>query len=168
MSLCFYPASPPPCWIVPNVLSFSCLSLSEILLLICISNGSTILKDWISLVSVHVSAPAKQTWVILIYLLDSMDLTHVWSSGGYIPHHTGIFRAYLKFMLTMMTDLPTWSLFGPAVWPEIWQSLVLSTKFQSEVWVLFKIEFQSEYLSKGKHTQGQVYQKWKQGLVEPC
>ena len=88
-----------------------------------------------------------------------MDLTYVWSSGGYTPHHTGIFRAYLKVMLTMLIDLPTFSLFGPEVWKETWQSLVLSTKFRSEVWALFKIEFQSEYQSKGKHTQEHVCTK---------
>lgn len=144
-------------WILPNTLCFSSMSLSEMLFLICISNQCTILKDWISLVSVHVSASTRQTWVILMYPLDNMDLTYVWFSGGYTPQHTGIFRAYLKVMLTMLMYLPTFSLFGPAVWPETWQSLVLSTKFQSEVWVLFKTEFQSEYQSKGKHIQEYVH-----------
>lgn len=80
-----------------------------------------------------------------------MDLTCVWSSGGYTPHHTGVFRVYLKVTLTMPIDLPTFSLCGPAIWPKIWKSLVHSIKFRSEVWVLFKIEFQSDYQSKGTH-----------------
>lgn len=146
----------------------SFLYLSEVLFLICISNGSTILKDWIALVSVQVSASARQNSAILIYHLDHTDLTYVWSSSGYTPHHTGIFRPYLKLRLTMLMDLPTFSLLGPAVWPETWQSLVLSTKFRSEVWVLFKTEFQSEYQSLQAHTGTRAHQKWKQGLVEPC
>lgn len=142
-----------------NVLSFSLLSLSEMLLLTWISNGNTTVEDWISLGSIHVSAPARQNWAILMHLLDKMVLTYVWSSRGYTPHHRGIFRASLKVMLTMLIDLPSFSLFGPAVWPEIWQSLVLSTKFQFKVWVLLKIGFQSEYQSKGKHIQEHVCTK---------
>jgi len=126
------------------------------------------LKDWISLVSVHVSVQARQTWAILIYLLDNMDLTYVWSSSGYTPHHTGIFRAYLKVMLAMPIDLPTFSLFGPALWPETRQSLALSTRFRSEVWILFKTDFQSEYQSKGKHTQEHMHTKNEKVSLNPA
>lgn len=72
-------------------------------------------KDQISLVSVHIPVPARETQVILIFSSDNMDLTHVWFFGGYTPHHTGIFRFYLKVTLTMLIDLPTFSLCGPEI-----------------------------------------------------
>lgn len=135
MSLCFYPVPLPPCWILPNVLSLSFLSLSEMLFIICIRNWCAILKDWISLVSVHVSAPARQTCSVFSQEIYNMNLTYFWSSGDYTPHNTGIFRAYLKVMLTLLIDLTASNLLGPSIWTETQQNLMLSTKFQSEVWV---------------------------------
>lgn len=80
-----------------------------------------------------------------------MDLTYAWSFDGYTPQHRGIFRVYLKATLTMLIYLPIFSLCEPEIWPKIGKSLVHSTKFRSDVWVLFKMEFQSDYQSKGTH-----------------
>lgn len=98
VSWSFYPAPLSPCWIFPNVLSFSYQLISEMLFLISIrweiSYGKT---PNISVISVNVSAPARQT--LDIYLLDNMDLTHVVT-----PHTTQEFSG------------PTWKLCSLCWW----------------------------------------------------
>lgn len=136
-------------------------SVHEMLLLIISNNGSTMLKDQISLVSVHVPVPARETQAILIFLW----ITWIWHMYGLLmvttPHHKGIFRVYMKVTLTMLTDLPTFSSCEPAIWPKIWKSLVHSTKFWSDVWVLFKTEFQGDCQSKGTHRRNMCTPKMK-------
>lgn len=64
----------------------------------------------ISVISVNVSATAIQSWGILICFLDKMKFTHMvhwWI-------HPIPYKNYMRVIVVLLMDLPTFSLFRPA------------------------------------------------------
>lgn len=151
-------------WILPSMLCFSFMALSEMLFLICISNQCTILKDLISLVSVCVSASARQTWVILMYLLD-ICMVFWWLHPTAHRNFRGLPESYADYADVFANFQLVWA-------SSLTRNMAKPDAFNKvSVWGLgFVQNWISKWISEWgqAHTGICAHQKWKQGLVEPC